>query len=208
MFASPCAYVQVNGIGGRLTTDYFPTNLTGFRLKGVATASTSGATPILGERDTSSTALSNQKLVVWTSGNKLATNFGKTDSGYLSGATMTLGQEWTFEMVPDGITSGTMLVKFNGATILTYTKAQIGEFQSVTPISIGTICTSASKTHDNRFFNGLRILEFDITENGVVQRKYRPYSSHGNGILVDADGKDILLPYIGIQAYIPGPAVS
>lgn len=200
IIASPCDYVEYASLNTRMNSEYFPTNKTGFRL--VATQTTSGSTtPILGERNVNDYSY---KFVVWTNANKYAINFGNVDTGYISAATATTNVPFVFEMTKDAGT-GNMLLKFNGTTVRTITPSQIGTFTSDIPICIGTHYTSASLNADSRYLAGFRIHELDLTEDGVIVRKYRPFRIGNKGILVDILNENCLFPFNGLYSLIPGP---
>lgn len=186
-------WLQISATGARMNTEYFPTNHTGFKLVAIPTVTQAAATPVCGERY-QQTGYTNQKLVIWQNNNQLAINFGNVDSGYLATAKTTLNQEFTFEFKQESESSTNMLLKFNGTTIKTYTQAQIGTFTSITPIAIGTIYTDprAGNYYDTRFWNGLKIKEFDLYEGTELVRRYVSSKSGNIPIFFDTITRKIL----------------
>lgn len=173
-------WLKIVATGARMNTNYFPTNHTGFKLVAIPTVTQSSDTPVCGDRY-QRTGYDTQRLNIWTKNNQLGINCGSVNSSYLSSATVTLNQEFTFEFKQESEQSTNMLLKFNGTTIKTYTQAQIGDFVSVTPIAIGTIYTDprVGNYYDARFWNGLKIKEFDLYEGTELVRKYVPVISGG-----------------------------
>lgn len=187
-------WLKVAASGARMDTGYFPTNFTGFKLVGIPTVTSSGATPVCGERYQTGEYVY-QRFVIWTNNNQLAINVGKIDSGYLASAQAQLNQEFTFEFRQESESSTNMLLKFNGNTIKTYTQAQIGTFTSITPICIGTIYTDPrlGNYYDTRFWNGFELKEFDLYEGLDLVRKYIPVKS-GNIPMFRETIQNIVVP--------------